>query len=76
MNMMFKLKLLLYCENLIDKNYFIYPSFFEFVCSNHFFLNGNLCDKYFEYRCYKLFVMSKKLKINISKCEIEKYLKK
>lgn len=72
---MFKLKSLIYCEKLIDKNYFDFPSFFEFICSNHYFLQGNLCDKFFEYRCYKLYIMSKKLKITISKIEIEKYLK-
>jgi len=75
MDLKMKVKFLNFCEKLEMKKYLKQPSFVEFIGSNLFFLEGNLCEKYFEFKCYKLYNISKWLKINIERGEIQDYLR-
>ena len=75
MVLILKNKLLNYCERLEKKKCIKQQSFIEFTSLNLFFLEGNLCDKYFEYKCYKLYNISKWLKINIERSDIQDYLR-
>ena len=68
-------KLLNFCEKLEVKKYLKQPTFVQFIGLNLFFLEGNLCDKYFEYKFYKLYNISKWLKINIERSDIQDYLR-
>ena len=72
----FKNKVLDYIYHKIYlKKYFEVEGLNEFINSNMYFLDEKFCEIYKEYQSYCLFQISRKLKINISRSEIVKYLK-
>ena len=74
MNSEFKYKLLNYVfHNLFKKKSYREIGLLEFINKNDYFLSDKFCDVYKEYQKFCLYKISKRLKINLVKTDIDKY---
>lgn len=69
-----KLLSYVYFQVYLKKHYFKI-SFEDFLTSNSYFLSDKLCENYIQYKHYCFFGIIQKLKINISRSEMETFLK-